>query len=145
MQICCRPSRPRYASTTSSLRPRYVHQVLDKTIPRFLYVLTASKKTALRSYHVLAVPNTSVVGSYHVHTRFELRERRLLYGHYDRLLAELRIQAFFNFMRIPPEMLSARHFLTAISSCFATYLTLNTRLINIFTVRTYWKRSSRVV
>ena len=71
-------------------------------------------------------------------------ERRLQYGHYDRLLAELRIEAFFNFMRIPPEM-SARHFLTAISSCFATYLTLNTRLINIFTVRTYWKRSSRVV
>ena len=66
-------------------------------------------------------------------------------GIYDRLLAELRIEAFFNFMRIPPEMLSARHFLTAISSCFATYLTLNTRLINIFTVRTYWKRSSRVV
>ena len=55
-------------------------------------------------------------------------ERRLQYGHYDRLLAELRIEAFFNFMRIPPEMLSARHFLTAISSCFATYLTLNTRL-----------------
>ena len=50
-------------------------------------------------------------------------ERRLQYGHYDRLLAELRIEAFFNFMRIPPEMLSARHFLTAISSCFATYLT----------------------
>ena len=72
-------------------------------------------------------------------------ERRLQYGHYDRLVAELRIEAFFNFMRIPPEMLSARHFLTAISSCFATYLTLNTRLINIFTVRTYWKRSSRVV
>ena len=72
-------------------------------------------------------------------------ERRLQYGHYDRLLAELRIEAFFNFMRIPPEMLSARHFLTANSSCFATYLTLNTRLINIFTVRTYWKRSSRVV
>ena len=72
-------------------------------------------------------------------------ERRLQYGHYDRLLAELRIEAFFNFMRIPPEMLSARNFLTAISSCFATYPTLNTRLINIFTVRTYWKRSSRVV
>ena len=72
-------------------------------------------------------------------------ERRLQYGHYDRLLAELRIEAFFNFMRIPPEMLSARNFLTAISSCFATYLTLNTRLCNIFTVRTYWKRSSRVV
>ena len=51
-------------------------------------------------------------------------ERRLQYGHYDRLLAELRIEAFFNFMQIPPEMLSARHFLTAISSCFATYLTL---------------------
>ena len=75
-------------------------------------------------------------------------ERRLQYGHYDRLLAELRIedqQSFFNFMRMAPEMWSARHFLIAISSCFATYLTLNTRLINMFTVRTCWKRSSRVV
>ena len=78
MQICCRPSRPRYASTTSTLRPRYVHQVLDRTIPRFLDVLTASQKTALRSYHVLAVPNTSLVGSYHVHTRFELRPPRFI-------------------------------------------------------------------
>jgi len=34
-------------------------------------------------------------------------ERRLLYGHYDRLIAELRRedqQSFFNFLRMPPEM-----------------------------------------
>ena len=34
-------------------------------------------------------------------------ERRLLYGHYDRLLAELRMedqQSFFNFLRMPPDM-----------------------------------------
>jgi hypothetical protein len=34
-------------------------------------------------------------------------ERRLLYGHYDRLLAELRMadqQSFFNYLRMPPEM-----------------------------------------
>ena len=34
-------------------------------------------------------------------------ERRLQFGHYDRLLAELRIenqQSFFNFLRMPPEM-----------------------------------------
>ena len=36
-----------------------------------------------------------------------LAERRLQYGHYDRLLAELRIedqQSLFNFMRMPTEM-----------------------------------------
>ena len=34
-------------------------------------------------------------------------ERRLQFGHYDRLLAELRMedqQLFFNFLRMPPEM-----------------------------------------
>ena len=34
-------------------------------------------------------------------------ERRLLYGHYDRLMEELRQedqQSFFNFIRMPPEM-----------------------------------------
>ena len=34
-------------------------------------------------------------------------ERRLQFGHYDRLLAELRMedqQSFFNFLRMPPEM-----------------------------------------
>ena len=63
-------------------------------------------------------------------------ERRLQYGHYDRLLAELRIedqQSFFNFMRMQPEMfdelLNRVGPRIAISSCFATYLTLNTRLL----------------
>ena len=63
-------------------------------------------------------------------------KRRLQYGHYDQLLAEMMIedqQSFFNFMPMPPEMLSVHHFLIAISSCFATYLTLYTRLINMFT------------
>ena len=34
-------------------------------------------------------------------------ERRLQFGHYDRLLAELRMEdqkSFFNFLRMPPEM-----------------------------------------
>ena len=34
-------------------------------------------------------------------------ERRLQFGHYDRLLAELRMedqQSFFNFLKMPPEM-----------------------------------------
>ena len=34
-------------------------------------------------------------------------ERRLQFGHYDKLLAELRMedqQSFFNFLRMPPEM-----------------------------------------
>ena len=66
-------------------------------------------------------------------------ERRLQYGHYDRLLAELGIedlQSFFNFMQMPPEMLDELLNKVgpgiAISSCFATYLTLNTRLIYIY-------------
>ena len=62
------------------VRPRYVHQVLDKAIPRFLYVHNVSYKTGLRSYHVLAIHNTVSVGSYQVHIRFLQRPSRFIYS-----------------------------------------------------------------
>ena len=59
-------------------------------------------------------------------------ERRLQYGHYDRLLAELRIEAFFNFMRMSPEMLSARQDLAQFSDthlCSAFVVTVTIQLL----------------
>ena len=78
MDVVYEPVADHQDLTTFSLRPRCVHQVLDRTLPRFSYAHTASYKTSLRSYHVLAVPNTSSVGSYHVHARFLSRPPRFI-------------------------------------------------------------------
>ena len=78
MDVVYEPVADNQDLTTSSLRPRCAHQVLDKTLPRFSYVHTTSYKTSLRSYHVLAVPNTSSVGSFHVRARFLSRPPRFI-------------------------------------------------------------------
>ena len=72
MDVVYEPVADHQNLTTSSLRPRCVHQVLDKTLPRFSYVHTTSVLEDFTAF--LSRP----CSSQHVLSRFLPRSRQVL-------------------------------------------------------------------